>query len=137
MNAPANHPIKHPAECQVCIDAVLSSLAFRYREAIDPILDLKLDTSRKTNPGACVQTYFWLVERLPCAARAELAQIRHWLEGLIEVVAFRPNRELFSRRSLKLEAESLEAYCTGVIQQFRRLTAQKGFDVELNFAFRE
>ena len=136
MNASVIPHPNHPAECQKCIDAVLGSLAFQYRDAVDPLLDLKLDASRRTNPGACIQTYFWLMERLPRAARTELNEVRIWLEGLIEVVALKANRELFSRRSLKLEADSLESYCNKTMQHFRRITAATPLDLELSFAFR-
>jgi hypothetical protein len=124
-------------KCQTCIDAVLGTLAFHYQEAIDPLLDLKLDTDRKTNPGNCIQTYFWLRDRLPECTREELNQIRAWLESLIEVVAFKKNKELFLRRALKLDVDSLETYCTGMMRHVRRMTVQTPLDLELAFAFRK
>ena len=135
MSAPT-YTEKHPPQCQACIDAVLSSLAFRYRDVADPLLDLKLDSGRRTNPGTCIQTYFWLVNRLPATAHEEMSQIRTWLEGLIEVVAFTPSKEFVSRRSIDLEGVSLEQYCTSVIQDFRRSTAHAPSALELQFAFR-
>lgn len=137
MNTAAAGNVQPPLECQACIDAVLGSLAYRYREAIDPLLDLKLDAARKRNPGNCVQTYFWLMDRLPSAAKAEIGQIRAWLEQLIEVVAFKANREPFFHLPLELDhTGSLEEYCTNVMRQFRCMTAHAPFDLELQFAFR-
>jgi len=135
MNA-KTYSQKRPHQCQACIDAVLSSLAFRYRDVADPLLDLKLDSGRRTNPGTCIQTYFWLLNRLPPAATEEMRQIRTWLEGLIEVVAFKPNKEFLSRRSIDLNGDSLEQYCNTVMRNFRRETAHDPCDMELQFAFR-
>ena len=135
MNATTTYSEKHPPQCQTCIDTVLSALAFRYRDAVDPLLDLKLDTGKKINPGTCIQRYFWLVNRLP-SAKKELRQIRTWLEGLIEVLAFKENKEFFSRRALDLDYESLEQYCATVMRDFRQITAHSPCNLELRFVFR-
>lgn len=129
------YPEKRPHQCQTCIDTVLSSLALQYRDAVDPLLDMKIDTVRKTNPGTCIQTYFWLVDRFP-AAKEELRQIRTWLEGMIEVLAFQANEEFLLRRSIDLDGDSLEQYCTSIMQDIRRRTADAPCDLELQFAFR-
>ncbi len=138
MNTAAAENIQHPLEGRSRIDAALSSLAYRYREVIDPVLDLKLDMDRRQNPGNCVQIYFWLIDRLPAAAKSEINQVRVRLEQLIEVVAFKANREPLSHMPMELnQMSSLEEYCLSVMRHFRNLTAHAPCDLELQFAFRE
>ena len=134
----------HPAACRACIDAVLAALAYRHREVADHLLDLKLDTTRRRNPGGCVGLYFEVLGRLPRGqVGAEMAQVRAWLESLIEVVAYplekaaaQRHPEPMARVPMALgQAASLEEYCTGVMGQFRRARRAQPRDLQLRFAY--
>ncbi len=106
-------------------------------EAADLLLDLKLDTSRGQNPGTCIRTYFDLLGRLPKNCSAEIAQIRSWLEGLIEVVALRDGEKPFARVPMHLmDADSLEEYCHSVMRDFHDMTAADPCSLELKFSYR-
>jgi len=134
MNA-MTPPVEQSFECPSCIDSILCSLAFQYRDLADPLLDLKLDTDRRSNPGACVQTYFRLLDRLPSKARGDLYQLRIWLEGLIEVWAF-SDHELLTRRSVDLNWGSMDQCITAIMRDFRRISAVIASELDLEFAFR-
>lgn len=132
----------HPAACRACVDTVLAALAYRHREVADQLLDLKLDTARRRNPGGCVSLYFEVLGRLPRGpAGTEIAQVRAWLESLIEVVAHplegkagRPQPLARVPMTLGMTG-SLEEYCTGVMRDFRRATRARPRDLELRFAY--
>jgi len=105
-------------------------------DAADLLLDLKLDTSRGENPGTCIRTYFDLLGRLPKNCSGELAQVRSWLEDLIEVVAFRDGHQPFARVPMHLDADSLENYCLSVMRDFHDMTATDPHSLELRFSYR-
>lgn len=105
-------------------------------ETADQLLDLKLETSRSQNPGSCVRIYFELLGRLPRSCSGELAQVRNWLESLIEVVAVRADQQPFARVPMHLDAESLEDYCQGVMRDFHDMTAADPCNLELRFSYR-
>ncbi len=136
QSSSALSPSSHPAECRVCIDAVIAALATRHRETADQLLDLKLETSRSKNPGSCVRIYFDLLGRLPQSCAGELGQVRRWLESLIEVVAVRENQQPFARVPMHLEADTLEDYCQRVMRDFHDMTAADPFSFELRFSYR-
>ena len=127
---------RHPAECRICIDAVIAALVSRYRDAADQLLDLKLDTSRCQNPGLCIRTYFELLGRLPQNCAGEMAQVRSWLESLIEVIALRDGQQPFARVPMHLDADSLEDYCHRVMRDFHDMTAANPQALELRFSYR-
>ena len=104
-------------------------------DSADHFLDLKLDVGARKNPGRCVQDYFWLLERLPESCRGELDQIRAWLEGVIEIRAFKSSEIQYGRLPLCLGADSLEDCCRWAMDHFRRATSKRPFDMELRFAY--
>ena len=105
-------------------------------DAADLLLDLKLDTSRSQNPGSCIRIYFDLLGRLPKNCSGEIAQIRNWLESLIEVVALREGQQPFAHVPMHLDAASLEEYCHSVMRDFHDMTAAEPCSLELRFSYR-
>lgn len=108
------------------IPTALKSLISTCESVADDLLDLLLHVRKGRQPGACVRTYFRLVDELP-HHRSELEEIRSWLERVICVQANDGAREL-DRLPLELAAgNGLEDYCQN---RMRDVFRNGRYDVE-------
>jgi hypothetical protein len=124
-----------PAPCPPALDAVLRSLCPLFFRQADDLLDLRACANSRQRPGKCVDCYFRLSSE--CPAVSQLCPLREWLESNIEVVAFAGGQSALERLPLRLDGETLESYCHGVMDEIRENRNYSHPEISLAFQFKE
>lgn len=119
-------------------DEVISPLSGIFRRQADALLDLRACALSRSTPGRCVACYFALFAAT--SARevvSSLCPLKNWLENEIEVVARNETDTVLETVPLRLEAEDLESYCRGVMDEMREDRVHPGASVLLEFRFKD
>lgn len=119
------------------LDTVLAPLAPVFRGQIDILLDLRENALHAKNAGACIASYFDLLQSATPLNRQELRSLKNWLEDNIHILARDAQGNPLETLPLSLHGSSLENYCQSIITDFQEDRVYQTPAISITFLYKD